>query len=95
VHAPIQPKQQWKRFWKLKWNLLTHPLCSPHLAPSDLYLFRRLKSDLQGMRFADNTHDAVTQTLREWLRHQPQAFFEEGIGMLTEGWRKKFRPGHI
>ena len=38
---------------KLKWNLLTHPPYSPDLAPGDFYLFGRLKSDLQGMRFAD------------------------------------------
>ena len=57
---------------KLKWNLLTRPSYSPDLAPSDFYLFGRLKSDLQGMRFAD---DAVIQTVREWIRRQPQAFF--------------------
>jgi histone-lysine N-methyltransferase SETMAR len=46
---------------KLKWSPLTHPLYSPDLAPSDFYLFRRLKSDLQGMRFADAA--AVIQTV--------------------------------
>ncbi len=70
---------------KLKWNLLTHPPYSPDLAPSDFYLFGRLKSDLQGMRFADN--DAVIQTVREWIRRQPQAFFEKGIRMLPERWK--------
>ena len=70
---------------KLKWNLLTHPPYSPDLAPSDFYLFGRLKSDLQGMRFADNT--AVIQTAREWIRRQPQAFFEKGIRMLPERWK--------
>ncbi|PNF29571.1 hypothetical protein B7P43_G01924 [Cryptotermes secundus] len=58
---------------KLKWNLLTHPPYGPDLAPSDFYLFGRFKSDLQGMRFVDN--DAVIQTVREWIRRQPQAFF--------------------
>jgi hypothetical protein len=51
----------------------------------DFYLFGRLKLDLQGMRFAD---DAVIQTVREWIRHQPQAFFETGIRMLPERWKK-------
>jgi len=72
---------------KLKWNLLTHPPYSPDLAPRDFYLFGRLKSDLQGMRFADN--DAVFRTVQEWIRRQPQAFFEKGIiRMLPERWKK-------
>jgi len=71
---------------KLKWNLLTHPPYSPNLAPSDFYLFGRLKSDLQGMRFVDD--DAVIQTVREWIRRQQQAFFEKGIRMLPEHWKK-------
>jgi hypothetical protein len=73
-------------FRKLNWNLLTHPPHSPDLAPSDFYLFGRLKSDLKGMRFADN--DAVIQTVWEWTRSQPQAFFEKGIRMLPERWKK-------
>ncbi|PNF20424.1 hypothetical protein B7P43_G08132, partial [Cryptotermes secundus] len=71
--------------WKLKWNLLTHPPYSPNLAPSDFYLFKRLKSDLQGMRFVD---DAVIQTVWEWIHHQPQAFFKKGIRILPERWKK-------
>jgi histone-lysine N-methyltransferase SETMAR len=66
---------------KLKWNLLTHLPYSPNLASSDFYLFGRLKSDLQGMRSAD---DAVIQTVREWIRRQPHAFLEKGIRMLPE-----------
>jgi hypothetical protein len=76
MHAPIQ---------KLKWNLLTHPLYSPDLTASDFYLFRRLKSNLQGIQFANN---AAIQTVREWLRQQPQAFFEKGTRMHPEH-RKK------
>ena len=79
---PHTAKTTMETLRKLKWNLLTHPPCSPDLAPSDFYLFGRLKSDLQGMRFADN--DTVIQTVREWIRCQPQAFFEKGIRMLSE-----------
>jgi len=70
----------------LKWNLLTHPPYSPDLSPSDFYLFGRLKSDLQGMRFADNA--AVIQTVWEWIRRQLQAFFEKGIRMFPERCQK-------
>jgi hypothetical protein len=38
------------------------------------------------MRFADD--DAVIQTVREWIRRQPKAFFEKGIRMLPEHWEK-------
>jgi hypothetical protein len=55
------------------------------LAPSDFYLFGRHKSDSQGKRFADG---AVIQTVREWIRRQPKAFFEKGIRMLPERWEK-------
>ncbi|PNF20987.1 hypothetical protein B7P43_G09494, partial [Cryptotermes secundus] len=54
-------------------------------APSDFYLFGRLKSDLQGMRFVDDT---IIQNVREWICRQPQDFFEKGIRMLPEH-RKK------
>jgi hypothetical protein len=37
-------------------------------------------------RFAHN--DAVIQTVREWKCRQPQAFFEKGIRMLPELWKK-------
>jgi hypothetical protein len=37
-------------------------------------------------RFADN--DAVIQTVREWIRRQPQAFFEKGIRMLKKKKKK-------
>ena len=57
---PHTAKTTMKTLRKLKWNLLTHPPYSPDLAPRDFSLFGRLKSDLQGMRFADN--DAVIQT---------------------------------
>jgi hypothetical protein len=38
------------------------------------------------MRFAEN--DAIIQTVREWIRCQPQAFLEKGIRMLPERWKK-------
>ncbi|PNF16226.1 hypothetical protein B7P43_G15299 [Cryptotermes secundus] len=83
--CPHSAKITVETLWKLKWNLLTHPPYSPDLALSDFYLFGRLKSDLQGMQFVD---DAVIQTVREWTCRQPQAFFEKGIRMLPECWKK-------
>jgi hypothetical protein len=30
----------------------------------------------------------IIQTVREWIRRHPQAFFEKGIRMLPERWKK-------
>jgi transposase len=78
---PHTAKTTMETLRKLKRNLLTHPLYSP-----DLALFGRLKSDSRGMRFADNA--TVIQSVWDWIRRQPQAFFEKGIRMLPERWKK-------
>ncbi|PNF30074.1 hypothetical protein B7P43_G04238 [Cryptotermes secundus] len=54
------------------------------LVPSDFYLFGRFKSDLLGMRVVED----VIQTVREWRRCQPQAFFEKGVRMLPKHCKK-------
>jgi len=77
MHALIRPKQQWKPSWKLKWNHLTHPPYSPDLAPSDFYLFGRLKSDLQGMRFADDANQ------KPFLKRASGCFQNVGKNVLT------------
>jgi hypothetical protein len=41
-------------------------------------------------RFAEK--DAVMRTVRVWIRRQPQAFFEKGIRMLPERWKKVLTP---
>jgi hypothetical protein len=38
------------------------------------------------MRFVDN--DVIIQIVREWTCRQPQSFFEKGIRMLPECWKK-------
>ncbi|PNF38702.1 hypothetical protein B7P43_G17453 [Cryptotermes secundus] len=60
--CPHMTKTRMEALQKLKWNLLTHLPYSPGLAPSDFYLFGRLKSDLQGMWFVD---DAAIQNVQE------------------------------
>jgi hypothetical protein len=63
---------------KLKRNLLTHPPYSPDLAPSNSYLFGQLKSDLQGMWFAD---DAVIH--KPFLKRASGCFQNVGKNALT------------
>ena len=38
---------------ELGWKVLTHPPCSPDLAPSDYHLFRALQNSLDGKKLAD------------------------------------------
>jgi histone-lysine N-methyltransferase SETMAR len=42
-----------ERIQELQWALLEHPSYSPHLGPSDFYLFGPLKHHLGGKRLAD------------------------------------------
>jgi hypothetical protein len=42
------------------------------------------------MQFAD---DAIIWTVREWIHRQPKAFFEKGIRMLPECWKKCVHSG--
>ena len=71
---------------QLRWDVLPHPPYSPDLAPSDYYLFARLKHDLAGRHFEDN--NSVITAVREWIRTQPNTFFEEGIKQLPERWER-------
>jgi hypothetical protein len=43
-------------------------------------------SEMAERRVVEN--DAVIQTVREWIRRQPQDFFEKSNGMLPERWIK-------
>ena len=42
---------------------LDHPAYSPHLAPSDYFLFRNLKSHLYGVRYPDD--EALKEPVKE------------------------------
>jgi hypothetical protein len=39
-----------------KFKILDHPPYSPDLAPSDFYLFPKLKKELRGKRFAEKIY---------------------------------------
>ena len=46
-------------------EVINHP-SSSDLAPSDFYLFAKLKMDLKGTKFANN--DAVIDAINTWLQ---------------------------
>lgn len=67
-------------------ELLPHPPYSPDLAPSDYYLFPKLKLELKGHRFGSN--EEVISSVDAFLGCQPASFFSEGLQLLESRWRK-------
>ncbi|XP_077156041.1 histone-lysine N-methyltransferase SETMAR-like [Ranitomeya variabilis] len=67
-------------------ELVEHPPYSPDLAPSDFFLFPRLKEHLRGKKFDDNS-DVIT-TVGDFFEGQDQEFFSKGILSLEKRWTK-------
>ncbi|UYV62766.1 hypothetical protein LAZ67_2001870, partial [Cordylochernes scorpioides] len=64
-------------FQKLNFKVLTHPLYSPDLSPSDFPLFVPLKEALG----VDKT---VKEAVNSWLAAQPKIFFYEGFRKIVQ-----------
>ena len=58
-------------------QLVEHPPYSPDLAPSDYYLFSKMKKELGGHHFTRD--DDVMNAVDHLLRDQNGAFYTEGI----------------
>ena len=56
------------------------------MAPSDFYMFPKLKSNLRGTQFGSN--EGVIVTVNEYLEDQEKDFYLEGISMLEQRWTK-------
>ncbi|CAH1257192.1 SETMAR [Branchiostoma lanceolatum] len=67
-------------------ELLPHPPYSPDLAPSDFYLFPKLKFHLRGHRF--ETDDDVIHAVEAYLEAQDATYFQQGVAMLEHRWTK-------
>lgn len=67
-------------------ELMEHPPYSPDLAPSDFYLFPRLKEHLRGQKFDDG--DGVIAAVQEFLEGQDEDFFKNGILGLEKRFSK-------
>lgn len=61
---------------------ISHPPYSPDLAPSDFYLFSKLKSDLRGRRF--NTDEELQAAVEEHFFNKEENYFFHGIEMLPK-----------
>lgn len=69
---------------ELHFQLLPHPPYSPDLAPSDFYLFARLKQMLAGKRFRSN--EEVTAETEAYFEELDKSFYKKGIEMLERRW---------
>jgi [histone H3]-lysine36 N-dimethyltransferase SETMAR len=65
---------------------LTHPPYSPDLAPSDYFLFPKLKDFLRKRTFTNDLD--LEKSTKQWLLHQPPSFYEKGISALQHRWEK-------
>jgi len=61
----------------LKFSVVLHPPYSPDLAPSDFWLFPKLKEMLKGQHFSSDAE--VEAVVRKWISSQPETFFMDGM----------------
>ena len=66
--------------------LVENPPYSPDLAPSDYYLFPKMKKELSGQHFV--TDNDVADAVEVYLEDQDSSFYEEGIRTLHHRWNK-------
>ena len=77
-NAPAHSARVTKEFLRdIRWELLPHPPFSPDLAPSNFFLFTKLKEHLKGVCF--NSTDEGKDAAKTWLRNQSAEFFKNGI----------------
>jgi transposase len=60
-------------FWG--WEILPHPPYSADLAPSNFYLFSKMKKHLRGQRF--HSSEDVQNEVKKWLRAQDALFMKD------------------
>lgn len=79
-------QQTTKAIHDLGFRQLPHPPYSPDLAPSDYWLFSKMKEPLRGKNYADL--QALASAVSQWVRATPKEFFAAGIDKLPERWQK-------
>jgi histone-lysine N-methyltransferase SETMAR len=70
----------------LKFTAVPHLPYSPDLAPSDFWLFPKLKVTLKGQHFSSDAE--VEAAVRKWISSQPETFFMGGMNKWIEGLKK-------
>lgn len=62
---------------EFRWELLSHPPYSPDLAPSDFFLFPKLKENIKGTRWESILE--VKQAVKTWFDQNDPTFYREGL----------------
>jgi hypothetical protein len=70
----------------LGYEILPYPPYSPDMAPSDVFLFPRLKHPPRSKRFQDD--DDVISSVKDFLNSQNETFYNQGIQMVLHRWVK-------
>jgi len=75
----------------LGWTVLTHPLYSPDLAPSDFHTFRPMKDGLRRQHSPSN--DTVVRAVKQWATSAGADFYECSMQALVHRWQKCIANG--
>lgn len=67
---------------EIGFEIVDHPPYSPDLAPSDYYLFPKLKKSLKGRKFTSN--EMVIDAVESWFAEQDKTFFSKGLELLFD-----------
>ncbi|UYV68478.1 hypothetical protein LAZ67_5004434 [Cordylochernes scorpioides] len=68
------------------WTLMPHPAYNPDLAPSDFYLFGKLKDSLRVRTFEND--EMLLHEVRGRFRKQDTAFYQSAFVSWKERWTK-------
>jgi histone-lysine N-methyltransferase SETMAR len=69
------------------YELLKHPPYSPDLAPSDFYLFPKLKLFLAGQRFSFSNQETIAD-VEGYFADLTKHHYRDGIMALEHRWNK-------
>ena len=72
-------------------EILPPPPYSPDLAPSDFFLFPKLKKQLKGNHF-DSDEDVIL-ACDNWFSSKNRLFYSEGLFKVTQRWQKCLNSG--
>ena len=70
----------------LGWKEVRHPPYSPDIAPSDYHLFSSMQHYLDGKNY--KSYENINKGLNDYFNSKPMMFYERGIKMLPDRWRK-------
>ncbi|GFS17589.1 histone-lysine N-methyltransferase SETMAR [Elysia marginata] len=82
---PHKSRQTEEALHKMNFVVLPHPSYSPDLAPSDSYLFRKLKEHLRGNLYESD--EDVEAAVRHWFTEKCVDFFTDGMRQLVSRWQ--------